>query len=210
MAQAVTLERYLLPRASEQTRKKQLRLKEVYRIVGKEPEVLTPSRSESLAKGLIEVGRWIQKGRSGCYEMEGLRPGESKELARMLEKDFPRKRHGAVITDWMPEAMSIWDWLSAGRARSTKEVMSASKALGADRWIETLPMGPNTVLHNPTASFKEHELALLMLSTFLMAPPDICVWKLSQETPDTTIQVIINRALEQHSIIVLCREYCQA
>lgn len=207
--QAVTSGRYLLPRASEQTRKKQLRLKEVHRIVGRASEMASPSRSESLAKARIEVGHWIRKGQSGCYETEELRPGECKQLARMLETDFPRKSHGAVITDWMPEAKSIWDWLSAGRTRRTKEVMDASKALGADRWIEALPMGPNTVLHNPNASFQEHELALLMLSTLLMAPPDICVWKLSQDTPEATIQVITDRALERHSVLVLCRECCQ-
>jgi len=136
------------------------------------PTIRDPQGLEELA-ALFEA---LEPGDQICWK--GGTPGVCERFSRHLARTTSMAETIAcVMPEWMPQASTLWQCLTADHQRDSKQVMEVCNTTGVDRWLQEWPMGPNTLLLGPDVSFSPAEREKLMLTMALLEQPDWLLWQ---------------------------------
>ncbi len=115
-------------------------------------------------------------------------------------KDFNRSElremFGMVLQDTWLFNGSIMDNIKYGKLDATEEeVIAASKAAHAHRFISTQPDGYNMVLNEETSNISQGQKQLLTIARAILADPKILILDEATSSVDTRTEVRIQRAM---------------
>lgn len=116
-------------------------------------------------------------------------------------KDFTREdlrdNFGMVLQDTWLFSGSIMENIRYGKLDATDdEVVEASKAAHAHRFIQTLPDGYNMVINEEANNISQGQKQLLTIARAILSDPKILILDEATSSVDTRTEVLIQRAME--------------
>lgn len=109
-----------------------------------------------------------------------------------------RKRIGVVLQDFHIFSGSILDNIMLGNPGITRQkAMDAARLVNADKFIEALPQGYDTLLVERGQNLSQGERQLLAFARVLAADPEILILDEATASIDTETEQIIQQALKQ-------------
>lgn len=131
------------------------------------------------------------------YEVQGGRiTVDGVNIAEMKRGDL-RKIFGMVLQDTWLFNGTIRENIAYGREGATEaEIIVASKAAHAHRFIKTLPDGYDTVLNEEASNISQGQKQLLTIARAFLADPAILILDEATSNIDTRTEILIQRAME--------------
>lgn len=115
---------------------------------------------------------------------------------RDIKRSELRKMFGMVLQDTWLFNGTIRDNIAYGRENaSMDEIVRASKAAYADRFIRTLPDGYDTVLNEEATNISQGQKQLLTIARAILADPAILILDEATSSVDTRTEVLIQKAM---------------
>ncbi|MFS0786929.1 ABC transporter transmembrane domain-containing protein [Shouchella sp. 1P09AA] len=115
-----------------------------------------------------------------------------------FREDTLRERVGLVLQDSFLYSGTVASNITLGREGFTRDdVRAACEFVGADRFIEALPNGYDTVMGERGTTFSSGERQLLSFARTMLGNPDILVLDEATASIDTETEETIQRALEK-------------
>ncbi|HEY0752459.1 MAG TPA: ABC transporter ATP-binding protein [Ktedonobacteraceae bacterium] len=115
-----------------------------------------------------------------------------------LKRGDLRRTFGMVLQDTWLFHGNIRDNIAYGRDGATEaEIIQASKAAYADRFIRTLPEGYNTVLNEEATNISQGQKQLLTIARAFLADPEILILDEATSSVDTRTEQQIQRAMAE-------------
>lgn len=142
----------------------------------------------------------LKPGATVCWAAAAA--GLCEQLARHLARLPSLGTIACVLPEWMPQASTLWQCLTADHQRDNKLVLDVCSITGVDRWLQEWPMGPNTLLLGPDVSFSPAERERLMLTMALLERPDWLLWQDCGMLPPSQREAI-TEALQQAGVGVV-------
>ncbi len=122
---------------------------------------------------------------------------DGTDLNKIHSKEL-RKRIGTVLQDFHIFSGTIFDNISLGDPSiDLKKVIEASKIVHADSFIQTLPLGYDTILSERGQNLSQGQRQLLAFARVLAADPEILVLDEATANIDTETELLIQDALEK-------------
>ena len=122
---------------------------------------------------------------------------DGTDLNKIHSKEL-RKRIGTVLQDFHIFSGTIFDNISLGDPSiDLKKVIEASKIVHADNFIQTLPLGYDTILSERGQNLSQGQRQLLAFARVLAADPEILVLDEATANIDTETELLIQDALEK-------------
>lgn len=127
---------------------------------------------------------------SGKIMLDGVDIGE-------LTRNELRNHFGMVLQDtWLFEG-TIMENLSYGQKEvDEQKIIQASKMLGADDFIRTLPNGYNMMLSHGAENISQGERQLLTIVRAIVSNPEIMILDEATSNVDTRTEFVIQRAMK--------------
>lgn len=114
-----------------------------------------------------------------------------------FSEDTLRKRVGLVLQDSFLYSGTVASNITLGRKGYTRDdVRAACEFVGADRFIDALPNGYDTLIGERGTTFSSGERQLLSFARTMLGNPDILVLDEATASIDTETEETIQRALE--------------
>jgi len=115
-----------------------------------------------------------------------------------IQRDSLRKSLAIVLQDTHLFTATVMENIRYGRLKATdKEVMDAAVLAGADAFIQRLPKGYNTVLHNDGGNLSQGQRQLLNIARSTVAKPSILIMDEATSSIDTRTEQIIQKGMDQ-------------
>ena len=122
---------------------------------------------------------------------------DGTDLNKIHSKEL-RKRIGTVLQDFHIFSGTIFDNISLGDPSiDLKKVIEASRIVHADSFIQTLPLGYDTILSERGQNLSQGQRQLLAFARVLAADPEILVLDEATANIDTETELLIQDALEK-------------
>ncbi|WP_050613979.1 ABC transporter ATP-binding protein [Bacillus testis] len=113
-------------------------------------------------------------------------------------RESVREQMGFVLQESFLFQGTIRDNIRYGRLNATdEEIIAASKAANAHSFIERLPDGYNTVLHNGGNDLSQGQKQLLAIARAVLADPAILILDEATSSIDTITELQIQKALKK-------------
>jgi ATP-binding cassette subfamily B protein len=117
---------------------------------------------------------------------------------RSLRGSSLRRHMGVVLQDTFLVTGTVKDNIRYGRPDATEEeVVSAAKAVGADEFIQRLPEGYETQVHERGGRLSIGERQLVAFARALLADPKLLVLDEATSSVDLTTEACIEAALSE-------------
>ncbi len=114
-----------------------------------------------------------------------------------FSEDTLRKRVGLVLQDSFLYSGTVASNITLGRKGYTRDdVRAACEFVGADRFIDALPNGYDTLIGERGTTFSSGERQLLSFARTMLGNPDILVLDEATASIDTETEETIQKALE--------------
>lgn len=108
-----------------------------------------------------------------------------------------RSQFGIVLQDTFLFAGTVRDNIAYGRPDATdQQVLEAARAVGAHAFIERLPDGYNTEVHERGSTLSVGQRQLISFARALLADPRIIILDEATSSVDTETEIVIQRALD--------------
>jgi ATP-binding cassette, subfamily B, multidrug efflux pump len=115
---------------------------------------------------------------------------------RTVQQASIREQLGIVLQDTFLFSGTIMDNIRYGRLDATEEeIMAAAKLANADRFIQLLPHGYQTVVSEEGHNFSHGQRQLLAIARAVLADPRILILDEATSSVDTRTEVYIQEAL---------------
>lgn len=116
---------------------------------------------------------------------------------RAVTTESLRRQVGLVLQEPFLFSGSVRDNIRYGRLASTEEeIIAASKAVNLHDFIESLPFGYDTEVHERGSTLSQGQRQLLSFARALLADPRILILDEATSSVDTTTEKLIQNALE--------------
>ncbi len=115
-----------------------------------------------------------------------------------MDKKYLRKEIGMVLQDAWLFSGTIKDNIKYGKLNaSDEEIIRASKTAHIHHFIETLPMGYDTVINEEANNISEGEKQLLTIARAILSDPKILILDEATSSVDTRTEELIQKAMDK-------------
>jgi ATP-binding cassette subfamily B protein len=130
------------------------------------------------------------------YDVQGGRITVDGVDIRDMRRGDLRRMFGMVLQDTWLFNGTIRENIAYGRENATEEeIIVASKAAYADRFIRTLPQGYDTVLNEEASNISQGQRQLLTIARAVLADPPMLILDEATSNVDTRTELLIQRAM---------------
>ena len=125
----------------------------------------------------------------GCITLDG------RDISMMPRSEL-RSNIGMVLQDTWLFGGTIRENIAYGKPSATEEqIRAAAKASYVHRFVQSLPMGYDTILDNEGGAVSAGEKQLLTIARAFLADPTILILDEATSSVDTRTEVLIQRAM---------------
>jgi ATP-binding cassette subfamily B protein len=130
------------------------------------------------------------------YELNGGRITLDGRDISLMPRSELRSNIGMVLQDTWLFGGTIRENIAYGKPSATEEqIRAAAKAAYVHRFVQSLPMGYDTVLDNEGGAVSAGEKQLLTIARAFLADPTILILDEATSSVDTRTEVLIQRAM---------------
>ena len=130
------------------------------------------------------------------YELNGGRITLDGRDISLMPRSELRSNIGMVLQDTWLFGGTIRENIAYGKPSATEEqIRAAAKAAYVHRFVQSLPMGYDTILDNEGGAVSAGEKQLLTIARAFLADPTILILDEATSSVDTRTEVLIQRAL---------------
>ena len=130
------------------------------------------------------------------YELNGGRITLDGRDISLMPRSELRSNIGMVLQDTWLFGGTIRENIAYGKPSATEEqIRTAAKAAYVHRFVQSLPMGYDTVLDNEGGAVSAGEKQLLTIARAFLADPTILILDEATSSVDTRTEVLIQRAM---------------
>lgn len=130
------------------------------------------------------------------YEVDAGRILLDGDDIALLTRHELRERTGMVLQDTWTFAGTIAENIAYGRPEATREeVRAAAQATYADRFIQSLPEGYDTVLDDDGTNLSAGEKQLLTIARAFISQPNVLILDEATSSVDTRTEQLVQRAM---------------
>jgi ATP-binding cassette subfamily B protein len=117
---------------------------------------------------------------------------------REVKRESLARRLGIVLQDAFLFSGTVRDNVKYGRLEaSDEEMIEATKAVGAHDFVQRLPDGYDTILHERGQNLSQGQRQLIAFARAVLADPRILILDEATANVDTATEVVIQRALKR-------------
>jgi ATP-binding cassette subfamily B multidrug efflux pump len=117
------------------------------------------------------------------------------DITRMRRDDL-RSQIGMVLQDTWLFGGTIRDNIAYGNPRATEEqIHAAAEATFVDRFVQSLPLGYDTVIDDEGSNVSAGEKQLLTIARAFLADPSLLILDEATSSVDTRTEVLVQRAM---------------
>jgi ATP-binding cassette subfamily B protein len=130
------------------------------------------------------------------YELDGGRITLDGVDIASMRRDELRGEVGMVLQDTWLFGGTIRDNIAYGRpGASEAEILAAAKAAYVDRFVQSLPVGYDTVLDEESSNLSTGQKQLLTIARAFLAEPSLLILDEATSSVDTRTEVLVQRAM---------------
>jgi ATP-binding cassette subfamily B protein len=130
------------------------------------------------------------------YELNGGRITLDARDISLMPRSELRSNIGMVLQDTWLFGGTIRENIAYGKPSATEEqIRAAAKAAYVHRFVQSLPMGYDTILDNEGGAVSAGEKQLLTIARAFLADPTILILDEATSSVDTRTEVLIQRAM---------------
>ena len=113
-----------------------------------------------------------------------------------MRRDDLRSQIGMVLQDTWLFGGTIRDNIAYGNPRATEEqIHAAAEATFVDRFVQSLPLGYDTVIDDEGSNVSAGEKQLLTIARAFLADPSLLILDEATSSVDTRTEVLVQRAM---------------
>jgi ATP-binding cassette subfamily B protein len=117
------------------------------------------------------------------------------DITKMRREDL-RSQIGMVLQDTWLFGGTIRDNIAYGNPRATEEqIHAAAEATFVDRFVQSLPLGYNTLIDDEGSNISAGEKQLLTIARAFLADPSLLILDEATSSVDTRTEVLVQRAM---------------